>query len=68
MGFPEQNVVRDQDLTSIRNRLTLVPYAGRFSRDRVHVGLTVCELRTTPVLSGTVSVIGGKAPAQEMLR
>lgn len=68
MGFPEQNFVRDQDLTSIRNRLTLVPYAGRLSRDRVHVRLTVCELRTTLVLSGTVSVIGGKAPAQKMLQ
>lgn len=67
VGFPEQNFVRDQGSASIRNRLTLVPYAGRLSRERVHLRLTAAELRTTLVLSGTVSVIGGKAPARKML-
>lgn len=58
--FPEQNFVWDKGITSIRNRLTVVPYAERFSRDRVHVRLKVCELRTTPVVSGIVSMIGEK--------
>lgn len=58
--FPEQNFVWDKGFTSIRNRLTVVPYAERFSWDRVHVRLKVCELRTTPVVSGIVSMIGEK--------